>query len=195
MKKLSLYYEIDILKKPMDSKSPSLPLDTSKRSIGDLEDESADLEAKRAKKTNDNMPMMEPSRKRPAPGSDDEVSIKSIKKLKMVENSISCPICVTKTLKCYDLVHHLANAHYSKELFSKYPLKEGDNCQLCQEEGRGRMVTLTKNGKSNYVVHVGKVHLRVLSFLSQELQQELISMLKKGFNKNLFIRKKDPYVF
>ena len=28
--------EIDILKKPMDNKAPVLPLDTSKRSIGDL---------------------------------------------------------------------------------------------------------------------------------------------------------------
>ena len=114
----------------MDNKAPALPLDTSKRSIGDLDDESADLEAKRVKKTNENMLMMESSRKRPAPGPDDEVSTKSNKKPKMVENSISCPICVTKTLKCYDLVHHLAIAHYSKELFCKYPLKEGENCQL-----------------------------------------------------------------
>ena len=36
------------------------------------------------------------------------------------------------------------------------------------------MFKLTKNGKHNYFVHVGKVHLRVLEFLNQELQQKSV---------------------
>ena len=120
------------------------------------------------------MPMMESSRKRHAPGCDDEVSTKIIKKPQMVENSISCPICVTKTLKCYDLVHHLAYAHYSKELFRKYPLKDGDNCQLCiplTTQGLG-LPTFCRRTSSPYVtggsqlarVQVGHLAIMLIMF-------------------------------
>ena len=175
----SLYDEIDIiLNKPSESIGPKMApvtlAETSKRSSNVLdypERQQNDCDPKRLKKNSCSM-------KRPAPN-DEPQSFMNIKRPKVMENSINCHICINKNFRYSDLIWHLSTSHCSKELFNKYPLKEGEVCLLCQEEGRSKMFKLTKNGKHNYIVHVGKVHLRVLEFLNQELQQQLVSMLKK----------------
>jgi len=116
------------------------------------------------------------NRKRAAPAQ--EIAIEN-KKQKVGDNAIRCHMCQSnKTMKCYDFLQHLST-HYSKDLFSRYPLNEGESCSVCLEDGRGRRYQLTKNGKSNYIAHIGKVHLRVLELVKPELQEQLVNMLKK----------------
>ena len=108
----------------------------------------------------------------------------------------SCDRC-EKEMKITELLSHYSSAHFSKQLFQRFPLRSEEFCKICKEEKRENCFVFRRSQKSNYIVHIGKVHLRVLEFLSKSTQVSAVDMLRKNskINETLYeYLKLDLYV-
>ena len=114
-------------------------------------------------------------KKRAREESDDKEDVRG-KRSKLDE--MSCHLCQKSLKGVNDYLQHLSRSHYGKELFSKFPLSDGENCQLCVEENKEKVFVFKKAQKSNYTLHVGKNHLRVLQFVPEDIQETLTRSLK-----------------
>ena len=89
-----------------------------------------------------------------------------------------CYFCDKSFKRVDDLLQHLSQSHFGKELFSKYPLEADETCPICVSEDRKRKYVLkdVKN-KGPYFYHIGKVHQRVIECLEPHHQLDLIKKL------------------
>ena len=106
---------------------------------------------------------------------DPEGSGQSQKKPKL--EAISCHLCEKSLKGVNDFLQHLSRSHHGKHLFSQFPLNDGETCQLCVEEEKEKCFVFKKNQRSNYTLHLGKNHFRVLLFVSEELRENLVKQL------------------
>ena len=106
---------------------------------------------------------------------DPEGSGQSQKKPRYEE--IPCHLCEKSLKGVNDFLQHLSRSHHGKDLFSQFPLNEGETCQLCVEEKKEKVFVFKKNQRSNYTLHLGKNHFRVLLFVPEELRENLVQQL------------------
>jgi len=90
---------------------------------------------------------------------------------------LSCPMCPTQPpLRRAQLLTHLTDKHYSKDLQQRFPWTEGASCQLCVDTSRVK-VTISKT-KATYAKHVGTVHEKVLDLVPTELKEAVLAVSK-----------------
>ena len=109
------------------------------------------------------------------PRDDQEGSGQSQKKPRVEE--IPCYLCEKSLKGVNDFLQHLSRSHHGKDLFSQFPINEGETCQLCVEEKKEKCYVLKKNQRSNYTLHLGKNHFRVLLFVPEEFREKLTKQL------------------
>ena len=106
---------------------------------------------------------------------DPEGSGQSQKKPKLEE--IRCYLCQKSLKGVNDFLQHLSRSHHGKDLFSLFPLNEGETCKLCLEEKKEKSFVYKKGQRSNYTLHLGKNHFRVLLFVPEEFRENLVKQL------------------
>ena len=114
------------------------------------------------------------TKKRAREDSDDHENVRD-KRGKVEE--LSCHLCQKSVKSVPDYLQHLSRSHHSKELYSKYPLSDGEKCPLCLEENKEKVFVYKKVQRSNYTLHIGKNHFRVLQFVTEEIRENLIQQL------------------
>merc|ERR1719282_379680 len=117
------------------------------------------------------------SKKRRAEDNLDEGDSKKQKsEVSEVSEEFQCYFCEKVFKRVDDLLQHLSQSHFGKELFAKYPLGLDETCPICVSEDTPRKYVMTKN-KGPYSYHIGKVHKRVLECLEPHHQADLIKKL------------------
>merc|ERR1719186_1974634 len=89
-----------------------------------------------------------------------------------------CSLCPNQTTyKRGQLLMHLTDKHYSKDLLQLYPFTEGSSCQLCIDTSRAKVTT--SKTKANYAKHVGTVHEKVLDLVPADLREAILAVSKR----------------
>eukprot|EP00092_Neocalanus_flemingeri_P037564 GFUD01040899.1.p1 GENE.GFUD01040899.1~~GFUD01040899.1.p1 ORF type:complete len:1304 (+),score=404.79 GFUD01040899.1:44-3955(+) len=91
---------------------------------------------------------------------------------------LSCTLCPNQpAFKRGQLLMHLTDKHYSKDLLHMFPFIEGSSCQLCVDTSRARVTTCKT--KANHVKHVGTVHEKVLELVPTDLREAVLAVSKR----------------
>eukprot|EP00092_Neocalanus_flemingeri_P037566 GFUD01040901.1.p1 GENE.GFUD01040901.1~~GFUD01040901.1.p1 ORF type:complete len:1283 (+),score=422.18 GFUD01040901.1:44-3892(+) len=91
---------------------------------------------------------------------------------------LSCTLCPNQpAFKRGQLLMHLTDKHYSKDLLQMFPYTEGSSCQLCVDTSRARVATCKT--KTNHVKHVGTVHEKVLDLVPTDLREAVLAVTKR----------------
>ena len=95
-----------------------------------------------------------------------------------VSEEFQCYFCEKTFKRVDDLLQHLSQSHFGKELFAKYPIGVDETCPVCVSEGTKRKYVMKDvRNKGPYFYHIGKVHKRVLECLEPHQQADLIKKL------------------
>ena len=63
---------------------------------------------------------------------------------KISSEDLKCPLCEKPPLKAAELLKHLTNGHFAKQMGEVYKLDVNQPCHLCVKEGRDKLYKMTR---------------------------------------------------
>ena len=162
----NLYNEIDILQQNKQDSDSSTKEEGSNTSVA---------EAVNTSEQSPTTPASQPSRKRQAEEEPDSAKTKR-KKSRLEDAALMCYIC-KKEFSMTDLLGHFSVKHFSKDIIKEFPIRDGEYCTVCVEEGKEKKFTEKIAQKANFSLHIGKVHMRVLRLLPEPIQRTVVGKL------------------